>query len=206
MKTECEGNAKGKREGNASRMQGECEPNATAKARGQGGGGRGQRGRGEQPSQRRKRALAHNTTQQHETTLKPPRLFPFAPFGEGSDPLAPCPDPLPPASLLYRLHRLASPCIGLHPLAPLCIPLASVFICSTFLGVSGCRGVWTALGVGVSGRLGCQGVGSGCRLSPCPCPCSLPQDKESGVSKTLLSFHSLFNLQLMTANRVTSNK
>ena len=107
-------------------MRAECKRNATAKARGEGGGGRGQRGRGEQPSQRRKRALALKHTQQHETTLKPPRLFPFAPFGECSDPLALCPDSLPPPSLLYRLHPLASACIGFSPFASACIGLQAL--------------------------------------------------------------------------------
>ena len=45
--------------------------------------------------------------------------------------------------------------------------------------------------VGSVGRVGSgRWVGSGWRLSPCPCPLPLPQDKESRVSKTLLSFHN----------------
>ena len=131
-------------------MRGECKGNATAKARGQGGGGRGQRGKGEQPSQKRKRALAQNTTTDKNTTLRTPRLFPFAPFGEVCDPFAPCPDPLPPASLLYRLHPFASPCIGFSPLASACIRLHPPNL-PFRVGGSGGR-------VGVSGR------GSGCRV------------------------------------------
>ena len=138
-------------------MRAECEGNATAKARGQGEGGRGQRGRGEQPSQRRKRALALKHTQQHETTLKPPRLFPFAPFGEGSDPLAPCPSPLPPASLLYRLHPLASACIGFFPFASACIGLQPRHLPLRVGGSGGRVGVSGLWGrVGVSGRGGCS--------------------------------------------------
>ena len=138
------------RGGRKAVMRGERKGNATAKARGQGAGGRGQRGRGEQPSQKRKRALAQNTTTDKNTTLKSPRLFPFAPFGEGSDPLAPCPDPLPPTSLLFRLHPFASPCIGFSPLASPCIGLQPRHL-PLRVGGSGCR-------VGVSGR------GSGCRV------------------------------------------
>ena len=131
-------------------MRAECEGNATAKARGQGAGGRGQRGKGAQPSQRRKRALALKHTQQHETTLKPPRLRPFAPFGEVSAPFAPCPDPLRPASLLFRLHPLASACIGFSPFASPCIRLQAL---SLPLRVGGS-----------AGRVGGSGRGSGCRV------------------------------------------
>ena len=127
-------------------MRGECKGNATAKARGQGGGGRGQRGKGAQPSQKRKRALAQNTTTDKNTTSQPPRLFPFAPFGEVSAPFAPCPFPLPLASLLYRLHPFASPCIGFSPLASACIRLHPPNL-PFRVGGSGCR-------VGVSGRVG----------------------------------------------------
>ena len=162
----------------ASRMKGECKRNATAKARGQGGGGRGQRGKGEQPSQRRKRALAHKTTQQHETTLPSPRLFPFAPFGEGSDPLAPCPDSLPPASLLYRLHPLASPCIGLRPLASACIRLHLLHL------------PWSGGGVGWSGR--CVGA------PPAPAPCPCPKTKKAGYQRPCFLFihYSIYNQRL----------
>ena len=131
-------------------MRGERKGNATVKARGQGGGGRGQRGKGAQPSQKRKRALAQNTPTDKDTTLKTPRLFPFAPFGEVCDPVAPCPDPLPPASLLFRLHPFASPCIGFSPFASACIRLHPPNL-PFRVGGSGGR-------VGVSGR------GSGCRV------------------------------------------
>ena len=154
-------------------MRAECEGNATAKARGQGAGGRGQRGKGAQPSQKRKRALAQKATTQHETTLKPPRLFPFAPFGEVSAPFAPCPDPLPPACLLFRLHPLASACIGFSPFASACIGLQPRHL-PLRVGVSGCR-----LGVSARGcRLGvsARGVGS----PPAPAPQRCAQTKKAG--------------------------
>ena len=164
------------RGGRKAVMRGERKGNATAKARGEGAGGRGQRGRGEQPSQKRKRALAQKATQQHETTLKPPRLFPFAPFGEVSDPLAPCPDPLPPPSLLFRLHPFASPCIGFSPLASPCIGLQPRHL-PLRVGGSGCR-------VGVSGR-GCRvGVsGRGVGSPPAPAPPRCAQTKKAGYRK-----------------------
>ena len=146
-------------------MRAECKGNATAKARGQGARGRGQRGRGEQPSQRRKRALAHKTTQQHETTQRPPRLFPFAPFGEGSDPLAPCPSPLPPTSLLFRLHPLASACIGFSPFASACIGLQPRHP----LRVGSGRVVGSVGRVGGSGLLGSVGR-VGVAALPLPLP------------------------------------
>ena len=125
-------------------------------------GGGGKWGTGEQPSQKRKRALALNTTTDKNTTSQPPRLFPFAPFGEVSDPLAPCPDPLPPTSLLFRLHPLASACIGFSPFASPCIRLQTPNL-PFWVGGSGGR-------VGVSGR-GCR-VGVSGRLSPAPpAPC-----------------------------------
>ena len=143
-------------------MRAECKRNATAKARGEGGGGGGQRGRGEQPSQRRKRALELKHTQQHETTLKPPRLFPFAPFGEGSDPLAPCPDSLPPPSLLYRLHPLASACIGFSPFASACIRLQTPSLPLP---------VWAGRVVGSGRWVGSVGL-------PFPLPIALRQRKQ----------------------------
>ena len=154
-------------------MRGERKGNATAKARGQGAKGRGQRGKGAQLSQKRKRALAQNTTTDKNTTLKPPRLFPFAPFGEVSAPLAPCPDPLPPTSLLFRLHPFASPCIGFSPLASPCTGLQPRHL-PLRVGGSGCR-------VGVSGR-GCR-VGVSGRFSPAPpaaCPHAPSDTKKAG--------------------------
>ena len=135
-----------------------------------------QGGRGEQPSQKRKRALALKHTQQHETTLTPPRLFPFAPFGEVSAPFAPCPSPLPPTSLLFRLHPFASPCIGFFPLASLCIGLQPRHL-PLRVGGSGCR-------VGVSGLWGRVGVSG--RLSPAPpaaCPHPRSDTKKAGYQK-----------------------
>ena len=146
-------------------MRAECEGNATAKAMGQGAEGRGQRGKGAQPSQKRKRALAHNTPTDKDTTLKTPRLFPFAPFGEVSAPFAPCPFPLPPTSLLFRLHPLASACIGFSPFASPCIRLQALSL-PLRVGVSGCR-------VGVSGwgcRVGVSGWGVGSPPPPAPAP------------------------------------
>ena len=156
------------RGGRKAVMRGERKGNATVKARGQGAGGRGQRGRGEQPSQKRKRALALNTTTDKNTTSQPPRLFPFAPFGEVSDPLAPCPDPLPPTSLLFRLHPFASPCIGFSPLASPCIGLQPRHL-PLRVGGSGCR-------VGVSGR-GCRVGVSGRGLGSPPPPAPAPRSK-----------------------------
>ena len=169
-------------------MQGECEGNATVKARGEGARARGikQGGLGNLP--KAQKSISAKTAPYN--TRPPPKsanAYLFAPFGRFPKP--PClPLALAPSLLAFPF---ASPCIFLHPLASACTPLHPPCIglhpC-TFLGVSGCRGVGLAQGVGVSGRLGCRGVGSGCRLSPCPCPCSLPQDKESMVSKTMLSF------------------
>ena len=76
------------------------------------------------------------------------------------------PLPLPPLSLLFRLHPLASPCIPLHPLASPCIGLYlqhlpwGVGVSGCLVG-SGCRGVWTA-------RV------SGCRLGVSALPLPLP--------------------------------
>ena len=173
-------------------MRAECEGNATAKARGQGAGGRGQRARGEQPSQKRKRALAQKATQQHETTLKPPRLFSFAPFGEASDPLAPCPDPLPPSSLLFRLHPLASACIGFSSFASACIGLQPLRH-PLRVGVSGCR-------VGVSGRgcrVGVSGRGVGSPPAPPPPPCA--QTKKAWYRKPCFLY---IDFPPITLNRV----
>ena len=161
-------------------MRAECEGNATAKARGQGGGGRGQRGKGAQPSQRRKRALALNTTTDKNTTLKPQRLFPFAPFGEVSAPFAPCPDPLSPASLLFRLHPLASACIGFSPFASACIGLQPRHL-PLRVGGSGCR-------VGVSGR------GSGCRVGSPPLPLQLAPMNAQRQRKHGIENHAFFLL------------
>ena len=165
-------------------MRAECKGNATAKARGQGGGGRGQRGKGAQPSQRRKRALAQKHTKQHETTLKPPRLCPFAPFGEVSAPFAPYPDSLPPASLLFRLHPLASACIGFSPFASACIGLQPRHL-PLRVGGSGCR-------VGVSGR-GCRvGVsGRGVGSPPAPAPPRCAQTKKAWYRKPCFLFIDL---------------
>ena len=135
-------------------MRAECERNATVKARRQGKGERSKRGKKGQPSQKRKRALALNTTTDKNTTLKPPRLFPFAPFGEVCPflPLAPFPFTL--ASLLLRLHPLASACIGFSPFASACIGLQAL---SLPFGVG-----WSAGRVG--GRLVVSVVGWSCRL------------------------------------------
>ena len=167
-------------------MRAECKGNATAKARGQGARGRGQRGRGEQPSQRRKRALAHKKTQQHETTLRPPRLFPFAPFGEGSDPLAPCPSPLPPTSLLFRLHPLASACIGFSPFASACIGLQPRHLP---LRVGSGRVVGSVGRVGWSGRLGAVGrLGVAALPLPSPLPIARRQRKQGVNNPAFFSF------------------
>ena len=175
-------------------MRAECEGNATAKARGQGAGGRGQRGRGAQPSQRCKRALAQKATTQHETTLKPPRLRPFAPFGEVSAPLAPCPDPLPPTSLLFRLHPLAFACIGFSPFAFACIGLQPRHL-PLRVGGSGCR-------VGVSGR-GCRvGVSDrGGGSPPAPPPPRCAQTKKAGYRKPCFLY---IDFSPITLNRVVS--
>ena len=178
-------------------MQGECEGNATAKARGEGKGERGvkQRGRGKKPKAQ-KSISAKTAPYNTRPPLKSANAYLFAPFGFFSLPLC---SPLSPSPSLLALS-LASPCIPLHPLASPCAPLhplASVCICSTFLGVSGCPGVGSALGVRVSDRLLGLGVGSAWLLSLSHCPCSLPKDKESKVSKTLLSFHSLYFQQLL---------
>ena len=156
-------------------MRAECEGNATAKARGQGAEGRGQRGKGAQPSQKRKRALAQNTTTDKNTTPHAPRLFPFAPFGEVSAPFAPCPFPLPPASLLFRLHPLASACIGFSPFASPCIRLQAL---SLPLRVGGSAGRGVGSGVGVSGLLG--GSGRLCPAPPAPCPHWRSKTKKAG--------------------------
>ena len=161
---ECERNARGMQRGRKAVMRAECEGNATAKARGQGAGGRSQRGRGEQPSQKRKRALALYSTTDKNTTLKPPRLQPFAPFGEGSDPPAPCPDPLPPTSLLFRLHPLASACIGFSPFASPCIRLQAL---SLPLRVGGSAGRVGVSGRGSAGRV-CSAGRVGSALLPLP--------------------------------------
>ena len=175
------------RGGRKAVMRGERKGNATAKARGQGAEGRGQRGRGEQPSQKRKRALALNTTTDKNTTSQPPRLFPFAPFGEGSDPLAPCPDPLPPTSLLFRLHPFASPCIGFFPLASPCIGLQPRHL-PLHVGGSGCR-------VGVSGR-GCRvGVsGRGVGSPPPPAPAPRSKTKKAGCRKSCFLYSNTSSL------------
>ena len=67
--------------------------------------------------------------------------------------------PLPLASLLFRLHALASPCIGFCPLASPCILFASLHL-PWGVGVSGCR---VCSGCRVSGCRVC----SGCRVSGC---------------------------------------
>ena len=169
-------------------MRAECKRNATAKARGEGGGGRGKRGKGAQPSQKRKRALALKHTQQHETTLKTPRLFPFAPFGEGSDPLAPCPDSLPPPSLLYRLHPLASACIGFSPFAFACIRLQAPSLPLR---------VWAGRVVGSVGLGGSGGrVWAVGRVGGSPLPLAhRPETKKAGYQKPCFLFiHYLYHL------------
>ena len=121
--------------------------------------------------------------------LKSANALLFAPFGRFPIPLC-LPLALAPSLLAFPL---ASPCISLHPLASACTrlhpPCIGLHPC-TFLGVSGCRGVGSALGVGVSGRLLGRGVGSVARLSLSLPPSPSPKDKESKVSNTLLSFHS----------------
>ena len=171
-------------------MRAECEGNATAKARGQGEEGRGQRGKGEQPSQKRKRALAHNTTTDKNTTLKPPRLFPFAPFGEVCDPFAPCPDPLPPASLLYRLHPLASACIGFSPFASPCIRLHARSLPLRVGGSAGrVGGRRVGSGVGGSGRW----VGGSPLLPLPPAPLGAQRQRKQGIENPafFIQTHSL---------------
>ena len=112
----------------------------------------------------------------------------FCAFGSVAPPCPFDPSPLPPTPLLLRLHSPRIP-LALRLFFPFAFRSHSVFIPSITLCVSGCRGV----GSGVSGR-GCRvgGVGSGVsgRLcSPCPSPPLMRTDKESRVSKTLLSFH-----------------
>jgi len=175
-------------------MRAECKGNATAKARGQGERGRGQRGKRAQPSQRRKRALALKHTQQHETTLKPPRLRPFAPFGEVSALFAPCPDSFPPTSLLFRLHPLASACIGFSPFASACIRLHPPSF-PLGVGVSGCRvgGCLGVSGLGVSGRVG--------SAPPAPAPPARWQTKKAGYQTPCFLYT---DFPTTTLNRVVS--
>ena len=118
------------------------------------------------------------------------RLLAFFPAPSAS------PLPLPPASLLYRLHPLASPCIPLRPLASPCIGLHLQHL-PWGVGVSGCR-------VGS----GCRGVGtarvSGCRLGvsalPLPLPLQLaPRQREWGFDNP--TFFS-FTLQLFEVENI----
>ena len=167
----CEPNASRMQGGKKAVMRAECKGNATVKARWQEARGRGQRSKVAQPSQKRKRALALNTTTDKNTTSQPPRLLPFAPFGSVAPPCPFDPDPLPPASLLFRLHPFASACIGFFPLASACIGLQPLNL-PFRVSVSGCRVGVSGLGSrGVGCRVSGRGVGSALLGSPCLCPC-----------------------------------
>ena len=159
-------------------MRGECN----RKSKGAGGRGEGSKGQGgatEPKAQKSLGAKDHDRWRHHAETAK---ALTFCALWRGKRPPSPLPRPSAPYLLSFSL---ASPCIRLHRLFPLCIPLHPLAspepaFRGRGVGVSG-RGV----GSGVSGR----GVGSGCRLSPSPCPCPSLKDKESRVSKTLLSFY-----------------
>ena len=98
------------------------------------------------------------------------RLLAFFPAPSAS------PLPLPPASLLYRLHPLASPCIPLRPLASPCIGLHLQHLP---LGVGSGRVVGSVGRVGGSGRLGAVGrVGGSALPLPAPLPIAQRQRKQ----------------------------
>ena len=170
----------------ANRMRGECEGNAIAKARGEGEGARGKKQRGQRGQPKAQKSISakpHATTLDH--LAKALMLCFLRLLAVPSAPSA-YPLPLPPLSLLYRLHPLASPCIGLRPLASPCIGLHlqhlpwGVWVSGCRVG-SGCRGVWTA-------RV------SGCRLwvsalpMPFPLPLALRQRKRGFNNPAFFSF------------------
>ena len=178
-------------------MRAECKGNATAKAGWRRQGVKGKSSQSRQPSQKRQRALAHTPTKDGDTTLKPPRLRPFAPFGEVCRLLAACPCPLAATSLLFRLHAFASACIGFFPFAsaciglqPRCLPLRLLRCRGVGCWGVGCRGV----GWRLCWRLGCS-LG-GCKHSPLPPPFfSLPYPEGINFCGcTSYEMQPLFNL------------
>ena len=167
-------------------MRGECEGNATVKARGEGGGARGVKQRG---CRKKPKAQKSISAKPHATTLdhlaKALMLFFLRLLAFFCTPSA-HPLPLPPLSLLFRLHLLASPCIPLRPLASPCIGFHLQHLLwgvgvSGCLDGSGCRGVWTA-------RV------SGCRLWVAALPLPLPKQLARRQRKQGVNNPAFFSL------------